>query len=221
MSRLCFSVDRRARVAVLISGRGSNMLALLDAAADPAYPAEIAVVISDAPDAPGLEAAAARGVETSVLPHGASREPALDRELTDRGVDLIAMAGFMRVLSRPFVTAWSDRVLNVHPSLLPAFRGLNTHARALEAGVRIHGATVHLARPKLDEGPILAQAALAVASSDTAESLAARVLALEHQIYPRALALYAEGSIWVSGDRVWGARAEQTAVLQPVGDDGA
>jgi len=196
---------RRIRTAVLISGRGSNMAALLAAAAHPAYPAEIALVLSNRAGAAGLEHARARGVRTAVVesrPFGRDRaafERAMESELHGHGVELIALAGFMRVLTEGFVVRWRDRLVNVHPSLLPAFPGLDTHARALAAGVKLHGCTVHLVRPGVDDGPILAQAAVPVLEGDTESSLAARVLAQEHRIYPAALGWLAAGLVRVEG----------------------
>lgn len=186
---------RKARVAVLISGRGSNMEALVRAAADPAYPARIVAVVSNRADAAGLAIADATGIATHVLSHRgfASREAfdaALGDLLDDIAPDLVCLAGFMRILGADLVARWSGRMLNVHPSLLPAFRGLDTHARALAAGVKIHGCTVHLVTAELDDGPILMQAAVPVMEDDTADSLAARVLAQEHVIYPAALARF-------------------------------
>lgn len=183
-----------ARIGVLISGRGSNMLALADAAAKPDAPFSIALVLSNEPEAPGLAAAAARGLATATVDHRAHRgdkpgfEAAMTAQLEEARCDLVCLAGFMRILTPGFLSgAWRDRILNIHPSLLPAFRGLDTHARALAAGATIHGATVHLVRPAVDDGPILAQAALAVRPGEDADSLAARVLRLEHQLYPAAL----------------------------------
>jgi phosphoribosylglycinamide formyltransferase-1 len=197
---------RRARVAVLISGRGSNMAALLAAAARSNYPAEIVRVISNRADAAGLRVAADAGVATAVIDHRgrdrAAFEADLDAGLRAAGVELVCLAGFMRLLSAPFVERWHDRVLNIHPSLLPAFPGLDTHERALAAGVKVHGCTVHFARAKVDDGPIVAQGAVAVLSGDTPESLAARVLAVEHKLYPHALALVASGRARVVGSRV-------------------
>jgi phosphoribosylglycinamide formyltransferase-1 len=195
------------RVAILISGRGSNMASLIAAAADPAYPAEVVLVLSNRPEAPGLEIAAAHGVPTEVLDHKAfpyrqAFDSALDERLKAAKVDLVCLAGFMRILSPPFVDAWPDRLLNIHPSLLPAFPGIDTHARALAAGVKLHGATVHYLRPGLDDGPIIAQAAVPVISADTVDSLAARVLAAEHRLYPLALALVARGEAKVVDERV-------------------
>jgi len=192
---------RRRRTAVLISGRGSNMAALLAAAADPAYPAEIALVLSNRADAAGLARASAAEVSTAVVESRAFRgdreafERAMEAELAHHGVELIALAGFLRVLTPGFVRRWEGRLVNIHPSLLPAFPGLDTHARALAAGVRLHGCTVHLVTPDVDEGPILAQAAVPVLPGDTAESLAARVLVQEHRIYPAALGWLAAGQV--------------------------
>jgi phosphoribosylglycinamide formyltransferase-1 len=197
---------KRARVAVLISGRGSNMAALIAAAARPDYPAEIAAVVSNRADAGGLAHAAAAGTATAVVESKgrdrAAFEAALDARLRDTGVDLICLAGFMRLLSPAFVETWRDRILNVHPSLLPAFPGLDTHARALAAGVRVHGCTVHFVRATVDDGPIIAQGAVPVLPTDTADTLAARVLAVEHRLYPHALALVASGRARIDGERV-------------------
>jgi phosphoribosylglycinamide formyltransferase-1 len=197
----------RRRTAVLVSGRGSNMAALLAAAADPAYPAEIVRVVSNRPRAGALDRAAAAGVATSVVDHKAfadrdAFDRALDAALVEAEAELVCLAGFMRLLTPWFVERWRDRLINIHPALLPSFRGLDTHARALAAGVRIHGCTVHLVRPEMDEGPILAQAAVPVLDGDTEASLAARVLAAEHVLYPTALALYASGRMRLVGDRV-------------------
>ena len=187
------------RVAVLISGRGSNMAALLDAAAQPGYPAEIALVLSNRPDAAGLDHARARGIEALSIDHRpygrdrAAHEAAIHAALQARGIGLVCLAGYMRLLTPFLVGAWAGRMLNVHPSLLPAFPGLDTHARALAAGCKLHGCTVHLVTEVMDKGPILAQAAVPVLADDTPDSLAARVLAQEHVLYPGALRLLAEG----------------------------
>ncbi len=191
-------IPPRKRVAVLISGRGSNMSALIAAAKAPDYPAEIALVLSNRPDAAGLGFAAAEGVATRALDHKtyadrAAFERAMQDELLARDIDLVCLAGFMRLLSADFVGAWEGRMINIHPALLPAFKGLHTHERALAAGVALHGCTVHHVTAGMDEGPILAQAALAVAPDDTPATLAARVLRLEHAIYPLALRWLAEG----------------------------
>jgi phosphoribosylglycinamide formyltransferase-1 len=198
---------RRARVGVLISGRGSNLQALLDAAADPSYPAEIALVISNVPEASGLERADAAGVPTQVIDHAlfASRpgfEAAVTQALWEADCDLICLAGFMRVLTADFVERWQDRLINIHPSLLPAFPGLNTHAEAIAAGVRFSGATVHFVREAVDAGPIVGQAVVPVRAEDDAEALAARVLAAEHRLYPHCLRLIAEGRTRILGQRV-------------------
>jgi phosphoribosylglycinamide formyltransferase-1 len=189
----------RVPTAILISGRGSNMAALLAAAEDPTYPCDVVLVLSNRADAPGLAHAAARGVATSVVESrgfGADKpafEAAMGAVLARHGVQLVALAGFMRVLSAGFCAAWAGRLVNIHPSLLPAFRGLDTHARALAAGVALHGCTVHLVSAGVDEGPILAQAAVPVLPGDTEARLAARVLAQEHLLYPAALARLAAG----------------------------
>jgi phosphoribosylglycinamide formyltransferase-1 len=182
------------------------MAALLAAAAEPAYPAEIVLVFSNRADAAGLELARARGVATGVVESRAfprdraGFEREMEAALARQGVELIALAGFMRVLTEGFCARWRDRLVNIHPSLLPAFKGLDTHARALEAGVRLHGCTVHLVRPGVDEGPILAQAAVPVLADDTEESLGARVLRQEHLIYPAALGWLAAGLVRVEGE---------------------
>ena len=189
----------KKRVAILISGRGSNMTALIEAAKASDFPAEIVVVISNRPDAPGLAHAHAAGVATAVIDHTAfgdqreAFERALDDELRNNRIDLVCLAGFMRLLTPWFVARWSGRMLNIHPSLLPQFKGLDTHRRALEAGVKRHGATVHFVVPEIDSGPIVVQDSVAVQDGDTEATLAARVLELEHQIYPRALRAVAEG----------------------------
>jgi phosphoribosylglycinamide formyltransferase 1 len=183
----------KKRVAILISGRGSNMTALIEAAKAKDYPAEIALVVSNRPDAAGLDRARSCGIPTAVIDHttfGGDRETfeqALDQELREQQIDLVCLAGFMRLLTPWFVNRWSGRMLNIHPSLLPQFKGLHTHRRALEAGVKRHGATVHFVVPEMDAGPIVMQDSVAVHENDTEETLAARVLELEHKIYPRAL----------------------------------
>jgi phosphoribosylglycinamide formyltransferase-1 len=192
----------RKRVAILISGRGSNMAALI-AAAQQDYPAEIALVLSNRPDAAGLATARAAGVATAVLdhkPYGRDRaafEGALQAILDDHAIEYICLGGFMRLFTPAFVRRWHSRMLNIHPSLLPAFPGLDPHGQALRAGVKISGATVHFVIAETDAGPIVAQAAVPVAEDDTAETLAARVLGVEHRIYPLALELLAAGRIRV------------------------
>lgn len=185
-------MTRRIEVAVLISGRGSNMASLIEAAAATDYPARIRVVISDRPDAGGLSAARASGVETLAIDARAAGgraafEAALDAALRARGIELICMAGFMRILSADFVGRWRGRALNIHPSLLPAYKGLDTHTRALADGAREHGCTVHWVTPELDSGEIIAQARVPVPPGDDPNSLAARVLVEEHKLYPSAL----------------------------------
>ncbi len=186
----------RRRAAVLISGRGSNLAALIAAAAEPGYPAEIALVLSNRPDAGGLAHAASAGIPCAVIDHRpfrgdrAAHEAALDAALRAADIDLVCLAGYMRVLTPFLVERWAGRMLNIHPSLLPAFPGLHTHARALQAGVKLHGCTVHLVSEVTDDGPILAQAAVPVLPGDDEDRLAARVLAQEHMLYPLALRLH-------------------------------
>lgn len=214
----------RKRVAILISGRGSNMRALIDAARAPGYPAEIDLVVSNRREAAGLEYARAAGIATAVVHQRdfvdrRSFESALEKELRAARIELVCLAGFMRLLTPEFVAAWRDRILNIHPSLLPAFRGLDTHARALAAGVRFSGCTVHFVRAEMDAGPIIAQAAVPVRPDDDAERLAARVLAAEHQAYRLALALVASGRARVEAERVVvaDAVAPESALLNPAG----
>lgn len=195
------------RVVVLISGRGSNMLSLLDAAAGGALPVQFGAVISNKPEAPGLAAAAARGIATEVVDHRnfESRE-AFDRALAaaiDRySPDLVVLAGFMRILTDAFVAHYADRLMNIHPSLLPSFPGVHTHRQALDAGVRVHGCTVHFVTPRLDHGPIIVQAAVPVFDDDDEASLSARVLVQEHVVYPLAVRWFAEGRLRVLDGRV-------------------
>ena len=195
----------KKRVAILISGRGSNMAALIDAAASADFPAEIVGVISNRPDAKGLAIAAAKGVSTQVIPSkGASREDhdaALDKALEGMKAEIVCLAGYLRLLTDGFVARWSGRLINIHPALLPLFKGLNTHEQALGAGMRVHGCTVHFVTPAMDDGPIVAQAAVPVLASDDAEMLGARVLVAEHRIYPLGLALVAEGKAKMEGGR--------------------
>jgi phosphoribosylglycinamide formyltransferase 1 len=189
----------KKRVAVLISGRGSNMASLIEAAKDDSYPADIALVVSNRPDATGLGHARSQGITTAVVDHtqyGKDRE-AFERALQDvlatHRIDIVCLAGFMRLLTPWFVDQWQGRMLNIHPALLPAFKGLHTHERALAEGVKTHGATVHFVSSEMDSGPIIAQAEVPVIAGDTAETLAARVLEAEHRIYPQALRRVAEG----------------------------
>jgi len=197
----------RKRTAVLISGRGSNMTALIEAAREQSYPAEIALVVSNRPDAGGLQRAAEAGIATAVVDHktyGKDRE-AFERALQDvllqHRIEVVCLAGFMRILTAWFVGQWPNRMLNIHPALLPAFKGLDTHRRAIEAGVRDHGATVHFVVPEMDSGPIIAQGRVPVLPGDTEDELAKRVLAVEHRIYPLALNLVAADRVHVKGER--------------------
>jgi phosphoribosylglycinamide formyltransferase 1 len=189
----------RKRVAILISGRGSNMAALIAAAKEKDYPAEIALVSSNRPEAGGLGVARAAGIETVVVdhaPYGKDREAferALQAALEKNRIELVCLAGFLRVLTPYFVGLWEGRLINIHPALLPAFKGLDTHERALAANVKIHGASVHFVVPEMDSGPVIAQAAVPVLETDDAETLAARVLKAEHRLFPLALRLVAEG----------------------------
>ena len=201
------SPARKMRTAILISGRGSNMMALVEAARAPAYPAEIVAVISNRPEAEGLKWAAKQGIPAIGLDHKqfatrAAFEAKLHTTLMEYGTELICCAGFMRMLTGGFIDRWRDRQLNIHPSLLPAFPGLDTHERAIEAGVRIAGCTVHFMRLEMDSGPIVGQAAVPVLSGDTADELAARVLAAEHKLYPAAVALVASGRAAVENEKI-------------------
>lgn len=195
-------MSRKKRVGILISGRGSNMNVLIQAAKAPDYPAEIVGIFSNRAKAAGLEIAQAEGIATATLAQSnfATRldfESALTAILEDWDVDIVAMAGFMRILTPEFTTHWMGKAINIHPSLLPAFKGLDTHARAIAEGVQEHGCSVHFVTPGLDEGPVIAQAKVPVLAGDTAESLAARVLVEEHQLYPHALSLLASDAIWL------------------------
>ena len=213
----------RKRVACLISGRGSNMAALIDAAKAGDYPAEIVLVVSNVPNAGGLATASKAGIATATIDHRtfgkdrAAFERALQDVLQKNRIDLVCLAGFMRLLTPWFVTQWPNRMLNIHPALLPAFRGLDTHARALEAGVKLHGATVHFVVPEMDSGPIIAQGAVPVRDGDSEAALAARVLAVEHRLYPLALRLVAAGRVAVDGARchIEGLTDPDTALLVP------
>lgn len=193
-------MTKKKRTAVLISGRGSNLAALIEAGRDPSYPAKIALVISNVEAAEGLKVAAAANVPAMTISHKtfASREDfdsAIDAALTDANIDIICEAGFMRIHSDGFVRKWQGRMLNIHPSLLPAFKGIRVHQQVLDAGVRVSGCTVHFVVPELDSGPIIAQAAVPVFSTDTVETLQNRVLAEEHKLYPTALKQLAEGKV--------------------------
>lgn len=196
----------KRRVAILISGRGSNMAALIEGARAENFPAEIALVISNKPDAGGLALAKSSGIATLAIdskPFGKDRaafEAVMQSALDQHRIDLICLGGFMRLLTNDFVNRWTGRMLNIHPSLLPSFRGLDPHGQALRAGVKISGATVHFVTPEMDAGPIVMQGAVTVRDDDTAESLAARVLEIEHRIYPAALRLVAAGDTRIDGD---------------------
>ena len=213
----------RLKVGILISGRGSNMQALIDACRVPRFPAEIALVLSNEAGAAGLLRAREAGIATRVIDHRgfardrAAFERALTAALEVAGVEFVCLAGFMRLLTETFVDHWRDRLINIHPSILPAFRGLDTHKRALEAGVRLHGCTVHFVRAAMDDGPIIVQAAVPVLPGDDEAALAARVLAAEHRCYALALKLAAEGRLSVENERclVRGAPAQQAALINP------
>lgn len=214
----------KLKLGVLISGRGSNLQALIDATADPSFPAEIALVISNRADAGGLARAEVAGIATKVIPHKefASREAfdtALDAALRQAGVGLVCLAGFMRLLTAGFSQGWHDRLINIHPSLLPAFKGLDSHAQALAAGVRFSGCTVHFVRPEMDAGPIILQAAVPVHDGDDEEALATRILEAEHKCYPLAVRLIAEDRIRIVDEivRVTDGEFAGAALLNPAG----
>ncbi len=212
------------KLAVLISGRGTNLQALIDACARDDFPAEIGLVIANVPGAGGLERAREAGIKTLVIDHKEFEgregfEDAISSALETHEIRLVCLAGFMRLLTRGFVDRWRDQIINIHPSLLPAFKGLHVHERVIENGVRITGATVHFIRAEMDEGPIIAQAAIAVGADDTPESLANRVLQVEHQIYPLAVRLIAEGKARVASEVVpyVALNDEKAALLSPQG----
>ena len=197
------------KIAVLISGRGSNLQALIDAANQPGWPAEIVLVISNVAGAQGLERAKAAGIPTTVINHkdfedretfDASMTKAIEKSAAGNGAELVCLAGFMRLLSTHFIDHWRDRLINIHPSLLPAFKGLEVHQRVLDAGEEFSGCTVHFVRPEMDTGPILLQTKVPVQPGDAADTLAARVLEQEHVIYPEAVRLIAEGRVKVDGE---------------------
>jgi len=220
--------SRRLRLGILISGRGSNMKAILDATADPDFPAEVVCVIANNPEAGGLRLAAEAGIQPLVIDHRdfPSRqafEDALHTALVDADVELVCLAGFMRLLDAEFVNRWRDKIINIHPSLLPAYRGLRTHERVIADGVRFTGATVHFVRPEMDAGPIIVQAAVPIAPDDTPETLARRVLHFEHQIYVAAVRMIAEGRVRVVGERVVidGAAPPEGGLINPLPFAGA
>jgi formyltetrahydrofolate-dependent phosphoribosylglycinamide formyltransferase len=212
-------VTARKRTAVLISGRGTNLQALIDAAADTRFPAEIVLVFSNIVDAPGLARAKSAGIATEAISHRdhpdrESFDTAMDDVLRQSEIEIVCLAGFMRILSDNFVRRREGRLINIHPSLLPAFKGLDVHRRVLEAGVRISGCTAHFVAPELDSGPIIAQAAVPVLVGDAEETLAARTLAAEHRIYPLALGLLASGRVKLENGRaVFADSAANTGVL--------
>jgi phosphoribosylglycinamide formyltransferase-1 len=209
----------RLRVGVLISGRGSNLQALIRACADPTYPAAIVAVVSSRADAPGLGFAAAAGISAASIAHRDRRAFAAEAQaqLIEGRVEFVCLAGFMRILDTGFIEAWRDRMINIHPSLLPSFRGMHAQRQALAAGVRFAGCTVHFVRPELDTGPIIGQAVVPVHPDDDEERLSARILAAEHRLYPLALRLIAEGRVRVSGERVEidGVKVPDISALNP------
>lgn len=213
------------RIAVLISGRGTNLQSLIDASRAPGYPAEISLVLSNVPGVQGLARAEEAGIPAKAIDHRqyAGREmfeEALQAALGAAKIDLVCLAGFMRLLTDGFVNRWHDRLVNIHPSLLPAFKGIHVHERVIEAGVRVSGCTVHYVRPAMDDGPIILQAAVPVFPSDSPERLAARILVQEHRIYPLAVRLIAEGRARVEGSRVAidGIKPLEAAFLSPCVD---
>ena len=215
-------VDAKTRCVVLISGRGSNLSAILQAAQAPDYPAMIAGVVSNKADAPGLQLARDAGIPVAVVPNAdypdrASYDQALQAAVDAYAPDLVVLAGFMRILTPEFVAHYAGRMINIHPSLLPSFTGLHTHQRALDAGARLHGCTVHFVTAALDHGPIVAQAAVPVHDDDNAATLAARVLTVEHQLYPLAVRWFAEGRLQIAGQRVLmdGARQHGMLIMAP------
>ena len=208
----------KLKVGILISGRGSNMAALIEAAREADYPAEIAVVVSNVASAPGLEAARKSGIATATIPHKdfpdrESFDRAVSAELEKHDVGLVALAGFMRIQSPWFPSRWKDRIINIHPSLLPSFKGLHVQQQAIDAGVRISGCTVHFVTPELDAGPIIAQAAVPVLAGDTADTLVARILRQEHRLYPLVVRWFGEGRLSVSGVRVTVSGLPESATL--------
>jgi len=197
----------RKRTAVLISGRGTNMSALVEAASSPSFPAEVVLVVADNPEADGLKKAQDAGVRTETIDRRAfderaAFEAALQGRLDAVGSELVCLAGFMRVLSADFVAKWFGRMINIHPSILPSFRGVDTHRRVLEAGVKLHGCSVHFVKADVDAGPIIMQAAIPILQDDTPETLSDRLLPVEHRVFPMALRLLASGAIRIDGDRV-------------------
>lgn len=210
----------KRRTAILISGRGSNMASLIAASKAADFPADIALVLSNKPDAPGLATAKAQGIATAAVDHKiyAGREAfeaSLQKMLEAHRIDFICLAGFMRILTPSFVLRWEGRLINIHPSLLPSYKGLHTHERALADGVKLHGCSVHYVVAEMDAGPIIAQAAVSVLDDDTPDTLAARVLEQEHVIYPLGLRLAASGALKIDGLRVTGAKGAACAMVSP------
>jgi phosphoribosylglycinamide formyltransferase-1 len=210
------------KIGVLITGRGSNLQSLIDATANPDFPAEVVTVISNRVEAYGLKRAAKAKIHHEVIaPRGFASmeafEDAIDEALERAGVELVCLAGFMRILSKAFITKWKNRIINIHPSLLPSFKGLHVHERVIESGSRISGCTVHYVRAEMDAGPIIIQAAVPVLLDDTPESLAERVLAWEHKIYPQAVRYIAEGRVRITGEnvRITGAEAPASGFMSP------
>jgi len=213
---------KKLKVAVLISGRGSNLQSLIDACSAPDYPAEIVMVLSNKPDAYGLERAADADIPAAALDHKLFKdksefEDAVHAALIESGADLICLAGFMRLLTADFVAKWAGRMINIHPSILPSFKGLHTHRQTLDGGVKIAGCTVHFVVPEMDAGPIIIQAAVPVLPDDDEDALAARVLEQEHRIYPRALRWLAEGRVRIENGQVVidGAQTPMSAIIAP------
>jgi len=210
------------KIGVLITGRGSNLQSLIDATSQPDFPAEIVTVISNRAEAYGLKRAAQADIPHEVISHRDFETPeafedAIDDALRRVGVELVCLAGFMRILSNAFITRWKNRIINIHPSLLPSFKGLHVHERVIESGSRISGCSVHYVRAEMDNGPIIVQAAVPVLMEDTPETLAQRVLAWEHQIYPQAVRYIAEGRVRVTGEkvRITGAEAPAPGFMSP------
>lgn len=199
--------SNKTPIAVLISGRGSNMQSILDACDSPAFPAKVAVVISDNAEAKGLDVAKNNGINTQIIEmkdyeDKSAYETALSIILSSHNVEWVCLAGFMRLLSADFVNDWHNKILNIHPSLLPAFKGLDCHQKAIDAGVRYSGCTVHIVRPEMDEGPIIIQAVVPITKNDDAESLGARILHYEHVLYPESIRLLISGEAVINGDKV-------------------
>ena len=212
----------KLKVGVLISGRGSNLAALIEAARAADYPAEIACVVSNRADAPGLEIAAAAGIPTAIVSHlnhpdRESFDRAVSAELERHGIGLVVLAGFMRIFSPWFPARWANRLINIHPSLLPAFKGMHVQRQALDAGVRLSGCTAHLVIPDLDSGPIIAQAAVPILAGDTEETLSARILRQEHRLYPLVVRWFAEGRVNIAGNKVTveGVACDATLLFSP------